>query len=325
MEYRSLGKEGLRVSSIGLGCMGMSWAYGLPDEKESLATLNRALELGINFFDTAEMYGPFTNEELLGKAFKGRRDEVVIATKFGFKIENGMIAGTNSRPENVRRVAEESCKRLRTDYIDLFYQHRVDPGVPIEETVGAMAELVRAGKVRYLGLSEAGAETIRRAQKVHQISALQSEYSLWERGIEDKILPTIRELGIGLVPYCPVGRGFLTGQIKKYEDIPEGDYRREDPRYKGDNFKKNLELVDLVKRVATRHGATPAQIAIAWLLQKGDDIVPIPGTKRVNYIEENAAAWNVVLEKNDVDELDSLAQKTSGDRYEQSRMRLIER
>ena len=325
MEYRYLGSEGLKVSCIGLGCMGMSWAYGVPDEQESINTIARAIELGVTFFDTAEMYGPYKNEELLGRALKGRRQQVIIATKFGFKIENGAIAGTDSSPANVARVAEESCKRLGTDYIDLYYQHRVDPAIPIEETVGAMAQLVKSGKVRYLGLSEAGPEAIRRAHKVHAIAALQSEYSLWERGIEARILGVIRELGIGLVPYCPLGRGFLSGQIKSVDDFPADDYRRVDPRYQDDNFRKNLELVETVKRVATRHGASPVQAALAWVLQKGDDMVPIPGTKRIKYLEEDVQACDLRLDEKDMQELDSLAQRTAGERYEASRMKLIQR
>jgi aryl-alcohol dehydrogenase-like predicted oxidoreductase len=325
MEHRSLGPEGLKVSCIGLGCMGMSWAYGQPDDQESVKTIQRAIDLGINFFDTAEVYGPFKNEELLGKALKGRREKVIIATKFGFMIEDGMIKGANSRPDNVRKVADESLKRLGTNYIDLFYQHRVDPAVPIEETVAAMAELVKAGKVRYLGLSEAGADTIRRAHSVHPISALQSEYSLWERGLEVRILPTIRELGIGLVAYCPVGRGILTGKLRSPEDIPEGDYRRSDPRYCEENFQKNMELVELVIEVATIHGASAAQVALAWLLEKGSDIVPIPGTKRVKFLEENTGAAGLKLTQEDMQELDRLAGKTCGERYEQARMKMIER
>jgi aryl-alcohol dehydrogenase-like predicted oxidoreductase len=325
MELRSLGTEGLKVSAIGLGCMGMSWAYGTPDDQESLKTIHRAIELGITFLDTAEVYGPYRNEELLGRALKGRRQQVVIATKFGFTIADGSIKGANSRPENVRKVAEESCKRLGTDYIDLFYQHRVDPDVPIEETVGAMAELVRAGKVRYLGLSEASARTVRRAHGVHPISVLQSEYSLWERELEDAILPAIRELGIGLVAYCPLGRGFLSGQIKSPADIPEADYRKCDPRFQKDNFQKNLELVELVRRIATSSGATPAQVAIAWLLQKSDDIVPIPGTKRLKYLEENARSAALRLDQKAMDELDGLALKSVGERYEPARMKYIEK
>lgn len=325
MEYRNLGSEGLKVSSIGLGCMGMSWLYGTPDEKESIRTIHKAIELGVNFFDTAEIYGPYTNEELIGRAIKGKREKVIICTKFGFNIEDGAIKGANSHPKNVKEVANASLKRLGIDHIDLYYQHRVDPKIPIEETVGAMSELVSEGKVRFLGLSEAGPETMRRATTEHKITALQSEYSLWERGIEESILPAARALGIGIVPYSPVGRGFLTGQIKAFEDIPEGDYRRTDPRYQGANFEKNLRLVEEVKRVGKKYNATAAQVALAWLLHQGEDMVPIPGTKQVKYVEENSAAYALKLDKDDLERLEVLAQKTSGDRYEASRKTLIER
>lgn len=325
MEYRDLGTTGLKVSAVGLGCMSMSWAYGTPDEAEGIKTIHRALDIGVNFLDTAEIYGPYTNEVLVGKALKGRRDKAIVATKFGFKIENGMITGADSHPKRVKEVADESLKRLDIDHIDLYYQHRVDPKIPIEETVGAMSELVEAGKIRYLGLSEAGPETLKRACKEHPIAALQSEYSLWERDLEERIIPSARELGIGIVAYSPVGRGLLTGQIKSFDDFPADDYRRNDPRYQGANFAKNLELVELVKQVGRKHGATPAQVAIAWLLMMGQDIVPIPGTKRVKYLEENSAAYSLKLEKEDLESLDRLAQKTSGERYEASRMALIER
>ncbi len=325
MEYRELGKAGLKVSSIGLGCMSMTWAYGSPDEEEGIKTIHRALDIGVNFLDTAEVYGPYTNEVLVGRALKGKRDKAIVATKFGFRIENGVTRGPNSHPKRVKEVADESLKRLGIDYIDLYYQHRVDPKIPIEETVGAMSELVEAGKIRYLGLSEAGPETLRRACKEHQISALQSEYSLWERGLEERIISCARELGIGLVAYSPVGRGFLTGQIKSFDDIAEDDYRRSDPRYQGANFAKNLDLVEQVKKVADKYGATPAQIALAWILMQGDDIVPIPGTKRVKYLEENSKAFAIKLDQEDMESLERLAQKTSGDRYEASRMALIER
>jgi len=325
MERRKLGREGLEVSCIGLGCMTMSGNYGAPDEAEGLRTLQRALELGIDFLDTAEVYGPYKNEELISRFLKMKREQVVIATKFGFNIENGKIADVNGHPSNVKRAVEGSLKRLGIDVIDLYYQHRVDPKVPIEETVGAMGELVKAGKVRYLGLSEAGPETIKRAHSTHPISALQSEYSLWERGIEERILPRLRELGIGFVPFSPLGRGFLSGEIKSYADLGENDFRRGDPRYQGDNFGKNLELVEILKEIGSRHGATPAQIALAWILQQGQEIVPIPGTKRVKYLEENVAACKVKLHKEDLEKLEALAQKTSGERYSAENMARVER
>jgi aryl-alcohol dehydrogenase-like predicted oxidoreductase len=325
MEMRKLGQEGLEVSCLGLGCMGMSWAYGQPDEAESIKVIHRALELGINFFDTAEVYGPYTNEELLARALAGKRERAIIATKFGFAIEGGQMIDTDSRPANVRRACDASLKRLKIDHIDLFYQHRVDFKVPIEETVGAMSELVKAGKVRFLGLSEAGPATIQRAHATHPISAVQSEYSLWERGIEEKILPTIRELGIGLVPYCPVGRGILTGRVTSLEGLPDNDYRHRDPRYQGENLQKNLSIVEKVKEIAAECKATPAQVAIAWLLSRGKDIVPIPGTKRIKYLEENAAAANVQLSPAHVAELDKLVQRTSGPRYGEELMKRVER
>jgi aryl-alcohol dehydrogenase-like predicted oxidoreductase len=314
---RKLGRQGLEVSALGLGCMGMSQFYGVPDDAESIATIRRALDLGLNFFDTAESYGPFTNEELLGRALRGRRDEVVIATKFGFRIEGGKITGVDSRPEHVREVVEASLRRLGTDRIDLLYQHRVDPAVPIEDVVGAMAELVREGKVRFLGLSEAGERTIRRAHAVHPISALQSEYSLWERHLEARIVPLVRELGIGLVPFSPLGRGFLTGTARRAEDYPEGDYRRRDPRYQGENFDANLRAAEAVRALARERGATPGQLALAWLLHKGDDVVPIPGTKRRSYLEENVGAITVALSPQDLAALDAVLPdgKAAGDRY----------
>ena len=305
LKTRELGRQGLEVSELGLGCMGMSWAYGAPDEAESLATIERALELGVTFFDTAEAYGPFTNEELLGRALKGRRERAIIATKFGFRFEAGKLVGTDSRPEHVKQVAEASLRRLGTDHIDLYYQHRLDRTVPIEDTVGAMAELVRQGKVRYLGLSEVGEDTIRRAHRAHPISALQSEYSLWERNLEPRILPLLRELGIGLVPFSPLGRGFLTGTAKRADEYPEGDYRRGDPRFQGENFDRNLRAAETVREMAARKGATPGQIALAWLLHKGDDIVPIPGTKRRQYLEENVGAANVQLSAAEMQQLDA--------------------
>src|SRR3954447_1108967 len=307
---RKLGAQGLTVSSIGLGLMGMSQSYGAPeerDDRESIATLRRAIELGCTFLDTAEIYGPFVNEELLARAIKEigvARESLIIATKFGFRFDNGQIAGIDSSPENVRKAVEGSLRRLNTDYIDLYYQHRVDKTVPIEDTVGAMADLVREGKVRYLGLSEAGVQTIRRAHAVHPISALQSEYSLWERNLEPRIIPLVRELGIGLVPFAPLGRGFLTGSVKRAEEYPEGDFRRGDPRYQGENFDANMNAARAVRELAAKKDATAAQVALAWLLHKGDDIVPIPGTKRRKYLEENVAAANVTLARDDVAALD---------------------
>lgn len=328
MQQRRLGREGPLVSALGLGCMGMSWAYGGADEGEAIATIHHAIDRGVTFFDTAEMYGPFTNEKLLGRAIAGRRDGLVIATKFGFRIgADGAVHGTDSRPENVKAVCDASLERLGLDVIDLFYQHRVDPAVPIEETVGAMAELVDAGKVRYLGLSEASAATIRRAQAVHPITALQSEWSLWERNIEAEILPTIRALGIGLVPFCPLGRGFLTGQAKRAEEYPEGDYRRGDPRLQGENFDANMRLVEAVAAIGREKGATPAQIALAWLLHQGEEVVPIPGTKRQSYLDENLAALKIRLTSDDLSHLDAIAAPgtTAGPRYGARMMALVDR
>ncbi|WP_242342566.1 aldo/keto reductase [Anaeromyxobacter terrae] len=324
---RKLGRLGLEVSALGLGCMGMSQSYGAADEAESVATIHRALELGVTFFDTAEVYGPFRNEELLGRALAGRRDRVVIATKFGFRIEDGNVVGLDSRPEHVREVVEASLRRLRTDRIDLLYQHRVDPAVPIEDVVGAMADLVRHGKVRYLGLSEAGARTIRRAHAVHPISALQSEYSLWERNLEPEILPLLRELGIGLVPFSPLGRGFLTGTVRRAEEYPESDFRRRDPRFQGANFDANVRAADAVRALAARKGATPGQLALAWLLHKGDDVVPIPGTKRRSYLEENVAAARLSLAPAELAELDAALPPgaIAGPRYDEERMKTVDR
>jgi aryl-alcohol dehydrogenase-like predicted oxidoreductase len=308
MMKRALGRQGLEVSALGLGCMGMSHSYGTPDDVESLATIDRAIELGVTFFDTAEVYGPFINEELLGRALRGRRDGLVIATKFGFRIVDGKVQGTDSRPSHVREAVEGSLKRLGTDHIDLLYQHRVDREVPIEDVVGAMAALVREGKVRYLGLSEAGAATIRRAHAVHPISALQSEYSLWERNLEPEIVPLLRELGIGLVPFSPLGRGFLTGTSQRAESFPENDFRRKDPRLQGANYDANVALAAVVRDVAASKGATPGQVALAWLLQQGPDIVPIPGTKRRGYLEENLGAASVLLSPQELRRLsDALA------------------
>ncbi|MGH7499992.1 MAG: aldo/keto reductase [Gemmatimonadales bacterium] len=324
---RRLGLQGLEVASLGLGCMGMSQSYGPGDEKESIATIHRAIELGVTLFDTAEVYGPFTNEELLGRALEGRRDGVVIATKFGFRLESEDRYALDSRPEHVKSVAEASLRRLRTDRIDLFYQHRVDPAVPIEDVVGAMADLVRAGKVRYLGLSEAGESTIRRAHAVHPISALQSEYSLWERNLEARIIPVLRELEIGLVPFSPLGRGFLTGTAKRAEEYPEDDFRRGDPRFQGANFDANVRAASLVREIAAAKGATPGQIALAWLLHRGDDLVPIPGTKRRRYLEENVAGASVALDPADMARLDGALppEAVAGERYGEGGMSLIDR
>ena len=320
MQRRKLGTQGLTVSALGLGCMGMSEFYGKYDDAESLATIHRALELGIDFLDTAEVYGPFTNEELVGRAIKGKREKVVIATKFGIvrKADDPNYWALDSRPERVRASCEGSLKRLDVDCIDLYYQHRVDPKVPIEETVGAMAQLVREGKVRYLGLSEAGPETIRRAHAVHPITALQSEYSLWSREPEnDGVLSTVRKLGIGFVAYSPLGRGFLTGQILSPEDLAPDDWRRTHPRFQGENFKKNLELVERLKEIAKAKSATPAQISLAWVLSSGDDVVPIPGTKRRTRLEENAAAVTIELSPEERARLDNvfLPGAAAGARY----------
>jgi aryl-alcohol dehydrogenase-like predicted oxidoreductase len=318
MQTRKLGTQGLEVSMQGLGCMGMSEFYGDGDDEESVATIHRALELGVKFLDTADMYGPFTNEVLVGRAIKGRREEVVLATKFGnVRGENGERLGVRGDPEYVHQACDASLQRLGVEQIDLYYQHRVDPKVPIEETVGAMAELVQAGKVRYLGLSEAAPDTVRRAHQVHPISALQTEYSLWTRDVEDRILPTTRELGIGFVAYSPLGRGFLSGRFRSPQDIPEGDFRRHNPRFQGENFDRNLRIVDQVRELAEEKGATAAQLALAWVHHQGEDIVPIPGTKRRKYLEENVAATEIELTEDDLSRLDEVAPPgaTAGDRY----------
>lgn len=315
---RRIGQPGLRVSALGLGCMGMSDFYKGGSDAESVATIHRALELGVTFFDTADMYGPFSNEILVGKALRKHRDAVVLATKFGNqRSPDGKFLGINGRPEYVRQCCDDSLQRLGVDHIDLYYQHRVDTKVPIEETVGAMAELVKAGKVRYLGLSEAAPDTIRRAHAVHPITALQTEYSLWSRDSEDEILPTLRELGVGFVAYSPLGRGFLTGVFKHFEDLPAGDYRRNSPRFQGENFDRNLQLVERVRDIARDKGVTPAQVALAWLLHQGDDIVPIPGTKHRAYLEENVAAASLRLSDDELDRIDRAAPRgsTAGARY----------
>jgi aryl-alcohol dehydrogenase-like predicted oxidoreductase len=333
---RRLGTQGLEVSALGLGVMGMTMSYGTAedrDERESIATIHRAIELGCTFFDTAEVYGPHTNEELLGRALKGKRGDVVIATKFGYNIASSAptnvapLSGLNSRPDNIRKAVDGSLRRLQTDYIDLLYQHRVDPEVPIEDVVGTMADLVRAGKVRYLGLSEAGEKTLRRAHAVHPISALQSEYSLWERNLEPRIIPLLRELGIGLVPFAPLGRGFLTGNGKRAEELPADDFRRNDPRYQGANFDANVRAAQAVHELAVRRKAKPGQIALAWLLHKGDDIVPIPGTKRRSYLEENVAAADLKLTRDDIAALDAALApgKISGPRYSPERLKQVDR
>jgi aryl-alcohol dehydrogenase-like predicted oxidoreductase len=327
MESRTLGRSGLNVSAQGLGCMGMSEFYGPRDDAESLATIARAFELGITFLDTADVYGPFVNEELVGRAIRGRRDEVVLATKFGIVRDpaDPTKRGICGRPEYLRQCCEASLRRLGAECIDLYYQHRVDPQTPIEDTVGAMAELVRQGKVRFLGLSEAGSETLRRASRVHPIAALQSEYSLWSRDPEDDVLATCRELGIGFVAYSPLGRGFLTGQIKRFEDLAADDYRRFSPRFQGENFERNLALVGRVEALAREKGCTPAQLALAWVLAQGDDVVPIPGTKRRARLEENAAAGDVLLTDHDLARIDELAPRgaAAGERYPAEYMRLV--
>jgi aryl-alcohol dehydrogenase-like predicted oxidoreductase len=328
MKTKPLGNQGLVVSELGLGCMGMSEFYSGRDDEEAIATLHRALDLGVTFLDTADMYGPFTNEKLVGRAIHDQRDRVVIATKFGnVRTAEGGWAGVSGKPDYVRQACDASLQRLGVDVIDLYYQHRVDPTVPIEDTVGAMAELVQQGKVRYLGLSEAAPATIRRAQAVHPISALQTEYSLWSRDPEDEILPTIRELGIGFVAYSPLGRGFLSGTINSPADLAADDYRRNSPRFQGENFAKNLQLVAQVKAIAAEKGRTPSQLALAWLLAQGEDIVPIPGTKRRTYLEENVAAVEIVLTPEDLRRINEVAPQgiAAGDRYHSQGMTTINR
>ena len=327
MQSRKLGRSGLTVSALGLGCMGMSEFYGPRDDNESVATIHRALDLGINFLDTADVYGPFTNEELVGKAIRGRRDKIVLATKFGIVRDpnDPNSRGMNGKPEYVRQACEASLRRLGVDTIDLYYQHRVDPNTPIEETVGAMAQLIKEGKVRFLGLSEAGARTLRRAVKIHPISALQTEYSLWTRDPEDEILPTCRELGIGFVAYSPLGRGFLTGQFKRFDDLPADDYRRSSPRFQGENFNRNLDLVRRVEEIAREKNCKPSQLALAWVLAQGEDIVPIPGTKRRKYLEENVGALDVHLSGDDLRRIDQVfpLAAAAGMRYPETMMRAV--
>ncbi len=327
MKKRKLGSQGLEVSELGLGCMGMSEFYGPADENEALATIHRALDLGVSFLDTADMYGPYKNERLVGRAVKGRRDEVVIATKFGIvRGDDGSFLGINGKPEYLSRACDASLQRLGIDHIDLYYQHRVDPEVPIEETVGAMSRLVEEGKVGFLGLSEAGPATLRRAQAVHPITALQTEYSLWSRDPEDQILASTRELGIGFVAYSPLGRGFLTGRYRKFDDLPEDDWRRHSPRFQGDNFQKNLELVERIREIAASKDVTAAQLALAWVLAQGDHIAPIPGTTKQTHLEQNVAATSIELDADDLARIDEVAPKgaAAGLRYPEASMRFVD-
>ena len=327
LPLRRLGTQGLSVSAVGLGCMGMSRAYGQADERESIATIHHAIEQGLTLFDTAQTYGPYTNELLLGRALKGKRDKVTVATKFGFTIVDNEVVGIRSRPEDIRRAIDESLGRLEMDYVDLLYQHRVDPDVPMEDVAGTVADLVKQGKVRHFGLSEAGVANIRRAHAVFPVSALQSEYSLWERNMETDILPVLRELGIGLVPYGPLGRGFLAGAVKRAEEYPEDDYRRKDPRFQGENFDANRRAAQTVQDIAVERGVKPGQVAIAWLLHKGDDIVPIPGTKRVNYLQENIDAASLRLDSAEMARLDEAlsAGHIAGPRYNETYMSMVDR
>ena len=327
LPQRTLGTQGLVVSALGLGCMGMSHLYGTPDDVESVATIHRALDLGVTYFDTAEIYGPFKNETLLGEALAGRRDKAIIATKFGFDIQDGQTRGVDSRPESIRAALDGSLRRLGTDHVDILYQHRVDPAVPIEDVGGTMSQLVQAGKVRFLGLCEAGAQTIRRAHAVHPVSVLQSEYSLWERGLELEVIPLLRQLGIGLTPFSPLGRGFLTGTAKRAEDYPASDYRSKDPRYQGGNYDQNVSAARTVAIIAGRKGVKPGQVALAWLLAQGEDIVPIPGTKRRRFLDENVAAAAIELSAADLAELDGALPPgaASGERYGAAGLALLDR
>jgi aryl-alcohol dehydrogenase-like predicted oxidoreductase len=327
MQFRELGRSGLKVSALGLGCMGMSEFYGPGDDGESIATIHRALELGLNFLDTADVYGPYTNEELVGRAIKGKRDQIVLATKFGIVRDpkDPSARGVNGKPDYIRRSCEASLKRLGVEVIDLYYQHRVDPATPIEETVGALAQLVREGKIRHIGLSEASPQTLRRAAKIHPITALQTEYSLWSRDPEDELLATCRELGIGFVAYSPLGRGFLTGQFKRFEDLPADDYRRFSPRFQGENFQKNLDLVRGIEEIAREKGCKPSQLALAWVLAQDKNIVPIPGTKRRKYLEENVAAIDVKLTKDDLRHIEEIfpTGAAAGERYPEHMMKIV--